>query len=128
MGLWKGEYHDEYGNFISRSTGVIEKVIFRGLNNRIELDQHINGLSGVSIDMCANASLHIREWTHFIGINNFCFQGYNGSSRVYIANSCRFDQVTFRIINATPESHIIINSGSTFEKIQHYMQIREKEL
>ncbi len=112
----KGEYHDEYGNFISRSTGVIEKVIFRGLNNRIELDQHINGLSGVSIDMCANASLHIREWTHFIGINNFCFQGYNGSSRVYIANSCRFDQVTFRIINATPESHIIINSGSTFEK------------
>lgn len=112
----KGEYHDEYGNFISKSSGVIEKVIFRGYNNRIILDQQVKGLSSVSIDACANSTLHVRDWTRFMGKCEFLFLGYDGSSRVYIANSCRFDSVNFKMINANPESHIIINSGSTMER------------
>lgn len=111
----KDEYHDEYGNFISKSDGIIEKVIFRGYNNKIMLDQHISGLSSVSIDVCANSNLHVRDWTRFIGHCQFQFCGYDGSSRVYIANSCRLDSVNFKVINANPESRIIINSGSTME-------------
>ena len=112
----KQEYRDQFGNYISKSNGVIRKVIFRGYNNEVQIYPNVFGLNNTEIDMCANQKLIIREGTQFNADTKFRYMGYNGSSEVYIGCSCRFDETFFRLINHVENSAVVINNNSTFEK------------
>lgn len=112
--LAKG-YVDLYGNVVEKSNGIIKRIIFRGCNNKINIQPNVNNLHNLTIDVCANSSINIGTKTSFNSANmGIETKGYNGTSRIVIGNTCAFMDGLMRLYNHSEESAIQINEQSTF--------------
>ncbi len=110
------EYKDSYGNRIECKTGIIKKVIFKGLNNLVRLDDNIRGLNNLELNMEGNQSFIARWGTNFIMNTQVHMRGYNGSSSIYIGFNCRFKSCEYMLYNHSNGSNVIINDLCTFEE------------
>lgn len=114
--LSKGNYSDIYGNRITGTTGILKRVVFRGLNSRINLGKNIHIGRSLNFDMDTNALVEIGDGCRFAFDVSFELKGnVIPLSTVKIGNKCRFLDALFRIYGHEKNSSIIINDGSTFE-------------
>ena len=114
--LSKGNYSDIYGNRITGTSGILKRVVFRGLNSRINLGKNIHIGRSLSFDMDTNALVEIGDGCRFAFDVSFELKGnVIPLSTVKIGNKCRFLDALFRIYGHEKNSSIIINDGSTFE-------------
>lgn len=112
----KKEYSDCYGNVIKANSGILKKVVFRGYNNEILVENNVSNLQNVEIDLCANEKITISGGVKFNRNVKFELNGYEGYSTVFIGRNCRFDISKFRLFNHSYGSSVLINDNCTFEE------------
>lgn len=110
----KGNYSDVYGNTIEGFGTIIGRVVFRGGNNHIVIDNETNGIN-LEFNLTANSSIHIGSKCRFTAKTIFQTINYNGFSDVRIMEQCRFTNALFRLYNSGHTSSILINPLCTFE-------------
>lgn len=114
--LSKGRYVDIYGNTISGASGVLKKVVFRGLNSHIELGNRVQTGSELEFDLGTNGKVTVGEGTRFIGNVRFQLLGNNPArATVTIGQRCRFLSGLIKLYGHSQNSAITIGDGSTFE-------------
>ena len=114
--LSKGHYSDVYGNKIVGSSGVITKVIFRGLNSHIVLEESINIKAKMEFDMASNAAVKIGKNCSFLGNMRFQMIGNStAEATVEIGNDCRFLDALIKLYGHEKNSLINIKDRCTFE-------------
>ena len=114
--LSKGGYADIYGNTISGASGVLKKVVFRGLNSHISLGNKVQTGSELEFDLGTNGKVTVGEGTRFIGNVRFQLLGNNPArATVTIGQRCRFLSGLIKLYGHSQNSAITIGDGSTFE-------------
>ncbi|MEF2606702.1 MAG: SDR family NAD(P)-dependent oxidoreductase [Schaedlerella sp.] len=114
--LSKGNYSDIYGNRIVGTSGILKKIVFRGLNSRIELGRGIHIGKSLNFDMDTNALVEIGDGCRFAFDVTFELKGnVIPLSTVKIGKKCRFLDALFRVYGHAQNSSIIIGDESSFE-------------
>ncbi len=114
--LSKGSYSDIYGNSITGFSGILKRVVFRGLNSHIHLGKNVHVGGSLNFDMDTNGTVEIDDGCRFVFDVSFELKGnVIPLSTVRIGKNCRFLDALFRIYGHSRNSSIIINDGSTFE-------------
>ena len=118
--LSKGGYSDIYGNTVTGSSGIIKRIVFRGLNNKIVIGKNVRISSKIEFDMGTNGSVTIEDGTVFANDFKFdLFETGNMSSTVLIGKRCHFQNGLIRLFAHTRNSTVLINDGCTFENNLH---------
>ena len=114
--LSKGNYSDIYGNRITGTSGILKKVVFRGLNSRIELGKGIHIGKSLNFDMDTNALVEIGDGCRFAFDVTFELKGnVIPLSTVKIGKKCRFLDALFRVYGHAQNSSVVIGDESSFE-------------
>ncbi len=110
-----GSYFDEYGNTIEGSSGIIKKVIFKGMNSHITIGKSVRGVENIIFDLCSDSKIKIEESS--IILRDLAIQtiGLIGNSELTIKRNCRITNGLIRIYNHVRTSSIMINEKCTFE-------------
>lgn len=113
--LSKGVYSDIYGNTISGTSGILKKVVFRGLNSHIVLGQNVRAGKELEFDLGTNARVAIGDGCWFSGSVKFELLGnYLSRATVTIGLRCGFINGLFRIYSHPQNSAITIGERCTF--------------
>ncbi|WP_288957494.1 polysaccharide pyruvyl transferase family protein [uncultured Desulfovibrio sp.] len=109
--LAKKNYYDDYGNSIEGFNTIVGKVIFRGFNNHIMLDNNITHGENITVDVGANAFIDIGEGTRFNSASQIEAKDFEYSMSLVIGRNCIFNAgALFRFFNP---SSALINESCT---------------
>lgn len=112
--LAKGRYSDIYGNSIEGFSGVLTNVVFRGTNNHIIFDDKVKHTDNLTFDLTSDSYIRIGRECNFTDDVQFEVRGFSGSSKIIIAEKCKFMSTEFRLFNNLYESSVFINESCTF--------------
>ena len=114
--LSKGQYSDIYGNTISGTSGVLKRVIFRGLNSHITLGRNVQTGRELEFDLGTNAKMSAGDGCRFTGNTKFeLFGNKPARTTVSIGARCRITSGLFRLFSHPKNTAITIGEHSSFE-------------
>lgn len=112
----KGSYTDIYGNQITGTSGVLKRVVFRGMNSRITVGKDVHISSNLEFDLGTNGTVIIGDECRFVDKVKFQLIGSNNTrSIVRIGKKCRFLDALIKLYGHDKNSSVIINDNCTFE-------------
>lgn len=109
-------YEDIYGNVIDGYNGIISKIILRGGNNHIKINENVKGLTNLYIDVNTNTNISIGKDVRISDSLHIESKGVSGISKLNIMNNCRLSNGLIRLYNNNNVSEILINEYCTFER------------